>query len=217
MKDTTIYFIRHGEVYNPDRVIYGNVVDVPLSQKGFDQIEILGKRLKNKGIVPDIIFSSPLKRAKQSAQMFQKVYGKTQWVVDSDLRDAGHAELKGLTIEWLKSIGGDIYSYKGDELKGLKFESPQEQAKRIISVIDRIRNQYPDKTVFVIGHGDPTAFAIWKLLHPGLELPSIIEIAKNSYLKKGEAWKFVFDEDGNIVENELIQREDTLVKGEREY
>ncbi len=43
---TTVYFIRHGEVYNPDRVLYGNVVDVPLSEVGFDQIRALGKRLE---------------------------------------------------------------------------------------------------------------------------------------------------------------------------
>jgi len=52
---TTIRLIRHGDVYNPKQIIYGRAVDVPLTEKGKQQLTFLGKILKKYKISPDLI------------------------------------------------------------------------------------------------------------------------------------------------------------------
>lgn len=52
---TEVYLIRHGEVENPKKIIYGRTVDVSLNEAGFKQLEDLGKSLKSEGVVPMVI------------------------------------------------------------------------------------------------------------------------------------------------------------------
>ena len=213
MKNTTLYFIRHGDVYNPKRIVY-NRNDIPLSEEGFRQIESLAKRLKDWGVVPTAIYTSPLRRALQSAEKISQVYAGTQVVQKDNLQDTNARALEGKPMDWLISIGGDIYSNPETRLL---VEKPKLVAKRILAVVKEIRKKHRGETVFIVGHGDPLAFSLWRLLHPEGKLPSIVELGKSDYLKKGEARKFVFDEAGRVLENELFARDESLVKGEREY
>lgn len=209
MQTTTVYLIRHGEVDNPTKAIYGRTVDVSLTTVGFNRIKALARNLKNEGVEPTVIISSPLTRAKQSAEAIREIYGEIPVILEDDFQEADVGNLvfkKELNTDWLKSIGGDVYSYKGSELTGIKIEPPEEQAQRVIHGLQKAVKQYQGKTVFVVTHGDPSAFSMWRLLHPEGELPSISELAKNEYLKKGEAFRIVFDGNGKVVEKESGSR-----------
>lgn len=210
---TTIFLIRHGELDNPQRIIYGP--DISLSPKGLMQMESLAKRLRERSYIPIRIYTSPFKRALQSARKIREVYGNIEIVVKHGLRDTDDTPIIGRSLDWLKSIGGDIYN--SEELRGLSIEKPELIVNRMIVVIKEIQEKNRGETVFVVSHGDSSAFALWRLLHPEGQLPSISELAKSQYLKKGEAFRIVFDGNGKVVENELISREEDLVKGEREY
>lgn len=65
-KTTTVHLVRHGEVHNPDKVLYGRLTGFPLSDLGHAMagrvVEALGER--------DIrsLISSPLERTRQTAQ-----------------------------------------------------------------------------------------------------------------------------------------------------
>lgn len=214
MNTTTIYFIRHGEVYNPKRTVY-NRNDIPLSKEGFRQIESLARRLKSRGVVPAAIYTSSLRRAVESAEKISQVYQGTKTIQIDDLQDTDARAVEGMSMDWLKSIDGDVYD--SEETKDLGIERPQKIVERMLGVVEDVRKKYMGKTIFVVGHGDPLAFSLWRLLHPEGKLPSIVDLEKSGYLKKGEAWKFVFDEAGRVLKNELIARDENLVKGEREY
>src|SRR6266700_7514412 len=67
---TTIYLIRHGEVKNPDNIIYARLPKFDLSANGKKQAEQAAEFLKDKHI--EAIYSSPLERAKQTAEIIQK-------------------------------------------------------------------------------------------------------------------------------------------------
>lgn len=62
---TIIYFMRHGEVHNPDKILYGRLSRFRLSDVGKEGIHTIANELKEKGV--DIIYSSPLLRARQTA------------------------------------------------------------------------------------------------------------------------------------------------------
>ena len=65
---TTIYLVRHGEVYNPEGIIYGRLPGYGLSQKGQAQVEAAAGALAD--LAPfDVLYSSPLQRAQESAAL----------------------------------------------------------------------------------------------------------------------------------------------------
>src|SRR5689334_2207376 len=64
---TTIYLCRHGEVHNPDQVIYGRMPGFPLSIEGKKQAHALGKHLSAKKL--KAIYASPLERTKETASI----------------------------------------------------------------------------------------------------------------------------------------------------
>jgi len=65
-----IYLIRHGETTGDVEERYGGNYDDHLTEKGIAQSERLAKKLSKSGI--QIIFSSPLFRAKETAQILKK-------------------------------------------------------------------------------------------------------------------------------------------------
>jgi broad specificity phosphatase PhoE len=62
---TTVHVMRHGEVYNPDRILYGRLSGYTLSEKGRAQAEAVAGALADKDIV--LVVASPLQRAQETA------------------------------------------------------------------------------------------------------------------------------------------------------
>lgn len=61
-----VHLVRHGEVYNPDRVLYGRLPGFHLSERGVEQAKQTAAFLAERDIA--FIVSSPLERAQQTAQ-----------------------------------------------------------------------------------------------------------------------------------------------------
>lgn len=62
-----IRLIRHGEVENPDHIVYADLPGFALSAKGRSQARATGRHLVDKGIVR--VISSPLERAVETAKL----------------------------------------------------------------------------------------------------------------------------------------------------
>ena len=66
MSDKTIvHVMRHGEVFNPDKILYGRLPDYHLSDKGRAQAERVADWLADRDIV--YVVASPLERAQETA------------------------------------------------------------------------------------------------------------------------------------------------------
>lgn len=63
----TLYIMRHGQkdTSNPDEFDY----DVELTQKGKDDTKIMGQKLKERKIKPDLIVASPAIRTRQTSEI----------------------------------------------------------------------------------------------------------------------------------------------------
>jgi len=70
---TTVHLVRHGEVYNPTKVLYGRLPGFRLSDAGLAQAEVTARFLSGRDIVK--VISSPLERAQQTAAPLAKEYG----------------------------------------------------------------------------------------------------------------------------------------------
>lgn len=64
-------FLRHAESVGNAEVIYQGQGEFPLTAKGITQAQVLARRWKKDGITFDRIISSPLGRAKQTAEILQ--------------------------------------------------------------------------------------------------------------------------------------------------
>ncbi len=70
---TTVHLVRHGEVFNPTKVLYGRLPGFRLSDTGLAQAEVTARFLKGRDIVK--VVSSPLERAQQTAAPLAAEYG----------------------------------------------------------------------------------------------------------------------------------------------
>jgi broad specificity phosphatase PhoE len=70
---TIIHLLRHGEVHNPTKVLYGRLPGFRLSERGLEQAEVAARFLTGRDIVA--VIASPLERAQQTAGPIAAVYG----------------------------------------------------------------------------------------------------------------------------------------------
>jgi broad specificity phosphatase PhoE len=64
-EQTRIHLVRHGEVYNPEGVLYGRLPGFHLSDKGIQQAQAVAEALADRDIVA--VIASPLERAQETA------------------------------------------------------------------------------------------------------------------------------------------------------
>ena len=62
---TTVHVLRHGEVHNPDKILYGRLPDFHLSELGAQMAEAAAEALKDRDVT--YVVASPLERAQETA------------------------------------------------------------------------------------------------------------------------------------------------------
>lgn len=195
--DTTVYFIRHGEINNPNNVFYGGTLDLQLNDIGRKQVIALGRSLQNLGVRPDAVYTSHLFRAKESGQILAGRFGVTI-AEDKRLGDNKIPQFAGLTQteKEEKFPGKDEFD---PNLEG--HESRDEVLERMKSAFEDIVKAHEGKTVFIVGHGDPLRLLLHSLNHPNAhEIPPFDELPQ---LEKGSAQRMVIGKSGNI-EYEIV-------------
>ena len=108
------YIFRHGEsTYNQTGRTQGRTNDSVLTELGKRQALDVGKRLKNKGI--EIIISSPLVRAKQTADLANKELN-VPVNVDEHFIEVNVGEAEGLNYKDIQTKFGDIFAKMHDKM-----------------------------------------------------------------------------------------------------
>ena len=100
------YFLRHGETaWNAEGRFCGST-DVPLSDAGRRQAQLLGRRLQP--ILVEALYSSPLGRALETARLIGKAIGRDP-VVDHRLAELNYGAWEGRTLQEFKRAYPAIY------------------------------------------------------------------------------------------------------------
>jgi broad specificity phosphatase PhoE len=73
MTDTTVHLVRHGEVHNPQGVLYGRLPGFRLSVAGEEMAALDAEALRGRDVT--VVRSSPLERAVQTAAPIAAVFG----------------------------------------------------------------------------------------------------------------------------------------------
>ena len=142
-----IILTRHGQTeWNVLRKMQGKA-DIELNEKGISQAEETAELLKNEKI--NLIICSPLKRAKQTADIINK--GRNIPIIyDDDIAERDFGEFEGTNINDFDYPG--YWSYKQNN-QYEKAENIKVFFERVYSFIEKIKNQYSDKNVLVVAHG----------------------------------------------------------------
>ena len=93
-----IYLVRHGETdWNKERRLQGNK-DIPMNRHGISQIEKIGDYMSDCGYRIDTIISSPLQRARMSAEIIASRIGyeKSRIIIDPLFTERSFGAAEGM-------------------------------------------------------------------------------------------------------------------------
>lgn len=142
-----LYITRHGRTrWNEEGKICGQT-DIPLMEEGLRQAEMLAEEAAGKGI--DLIITSPLTRAVQTAKIVAHACGDIPVVVDERLIEQNFGVYEGeqfQTPAFQENRTQFAYRYPGGE-------SALQVAARTYALLDEIKRKYPDKCVLLVSHG----------------------------------------------------------------
>jgi broad specificity phosphatase PhoE len=124
--------------------------DIPLNQVGVDQIKHAAKHLRDEW---DLILSSPLSRAKDSAEIVASALGIDQVVVEPKLLERSFGIGEGLTYaEWQEQFA-DL-----DHIPGAESKSTIEA--RALDLLQHLSDTYKGMRVLTVSHGALIRFVL---------------------------------------------------------
>ncbi|HKX75277.1 MAG TPA: histidine phosphatase family protein [Acidimicrobiia bacterium] len=156
-----VHLVRHGEVDNPQGLVYGALPRFGLSIRGQRQAELAARHLADRPIAA--VWSSPLERALRTAEVIAHPHGLAV-KVDNTLVEWDHQGWTGLRWDHLPvERPGQLEAYLADPTQ-LDFagESLDELARRIEQAIGRAADITPGELV-VVGHQDPLQAGLLQL------------------------------------------------------
>lgn len=146
-----IIFLRHGETsWNRENRVQGRQ-DVPLNQNGIYQIQQIAKHFLHNQIRFSKICTSPLIRAKQSAEICSQILG-VPIEIEPKFQERGFGELEGKTMEFIEKR----YFVNCEEITDSPYsvESQKEVRQRVSEGLHKlINNSGENKEILVITHG----------------------------------------------------------------
>ncbi|WP_029069010.1 histidine phosphatase family protein [Jonesia quinghaiensis] len=75
MSTTIVHLLRHGEVHNPEKVLYGRLPNYRLSELGQEMARRVAQHLHGEGRDITAVIASPLQRAQETAQPTAQAFG----------------------------------------------------------------------------------------------------------------------------------------------
>ena len=202
-----IYIIRHGKTpWNVDRLLQGGT-DIELNEDGRDLAVKTGEGLKDVDF--DVIFSSPLKRATETAELIRGSRD-IPIITDDRLREISFGSREGERAMALKDDPSDPFYFffhapeKYDPLDGETFQSVMDRTKNFLEErVEPLKNDY--NRIMIVGHGAMNKGLMCHILNHG------IKDYWSGDLQKNCAFTIVqLDDDGY----KLIERNKTFFKKE---
>ncbi|MEY4019507.1 MAG: hypothetical protein RLZZ590_807 [Actinomycetota bacterium] len=163
-----IHLIRHGEVHNPDGVLYGRLPHFRLSDLGHKMAEAAAADLKGQGRKVSAIISSPLLRTRESAEHVQAIFGLNPTIDERLIEPTNLFEGKQLSANYLLRRPLQLFHLRNPN-KPSWGEPYREIAQRMQAAIFDAWNNTFDGDVVLVSHQLPIVMASLSLR--GQKLP----------------------------------------------
>ena len=127
-----IYFVRHGQTDdNMNNIVQGRK-DNLLNENGKNQAEVVGNKLKELNIPFDKIYSSPLKRAVESATIINNILKIGDLEIHPDLTEREFGNLEGLDVSYMRWL------VQNPNFKPVNFETDEQIINRVHNCVKEI-------------------------------------------------------------------------------
>jgi alpha-ribazole phosphatase/probable phosphoglycerate mutase len=164
MNMLNVYLLRHGETtYNADGNRYCGRTDAPLTEKGIGQAQLVSDQLKN--IPLDAVYSSPLQRARNTAQI---AGGNQEVITDNRLIEADFGKWEGKTKEEFIPEDPELWRNWCNDPSQTKAGSTGETALEVVTRVndffESVLLKHPSGNILVVAHNAVNRFYLsWKL------------------------------------------------------
>ncbi|MGN6031522.1 MAG: histidine phosphatase family protein [Thermomicrobiales bacterium] len=151
---TTLYLVRHGQTEGNARHLFIGSTDLPLDPLGERQAVEVGNRFASLPI--DVLISSPMLRARQTAAEIARTTGKEPIVVEG-LSEIDFGTIEGLTIAQVLEQFPEMRA-KMDDIANVDLQWPEGESRftfndRVLTAFLGILERYVNQTVAVVCHG----------------------------------------------------------------
>jgi broad specificity phosphatase PhoE len=160
---TRVLLMRHADVENPNKVIYGHLPGFGLSAIGRAQAAAAGQSLQDSGVRR--IVHSPLDRARETAEIINaQLPAPVPLIPEPALREAEFGRYLQGVPRWQVPIRRPrlfMHKLRRGTLAG--DETIEALGRRVLDVVDRVAREHPGEVSLLISHADPLQ-AAWILL-----------------------------------------------------
>jgi broad specificity phosphatase PhoE len=150
---TRVHLVRHGEVFNPEKILYGRLPGFRLSENGERQAKVTAEYLAGADLAA--VVASPLDRAQQTAAPIAAAHG-LEVRTDPRLIESRNA-FEGNPFE----AGPAVFRYPKlwkllvNPLRPSWGEPYLEIAERMLTAVHYWRDAYPGREVALVSHQLP--------------------------------------------------------------
>ncbi|MBA3071489.1 MAG: histidine phosphatase family protein [Nitrospirae bacterium] len=193
---TTLYLIRHGETEGSETKRYKGSIDVPMSEKGIEQIRktsafISAEVRKHKGSevtseLPNFqaskltaVYCSPLSRALNSAEIIAESNGLKPIVIEA-LKERSFGIWEGMTFTEIKEkYPPEFETWAGNPLRysPIDGESTLEVRDRAVKAVDNLLSNHNSEHIAIVAHGGVNRIILCHIM--GIPLENIFRIEQD--------------------------------------
>ena len=166
MVATTIHLLRHGEVHNPDAVLYGRLPGYRLSERGRAMAHLVADHLAGTGepsstdpVPPrrDVVavIASPLQRAQETATPIAAAFGVELGTDENLIEAANHFEGRTFGVGDGSLRHPEHWPYLRNPFRPSWGEPYREQADRMLAAVDSAREVARGHEVVLVSHQLP--------------------------------------------------------------
>ncbi|HET9895849.1 MAG TPA: histidine phosphatase family protein [Streptosporangiaceae bacterium] len=164
-KPTTTLLLRHGQTELSGERRFSGRADTPLTKEGVKQARLAARRLAQAGREIGVVLSSPLQRARRTAEAVAEATG-APLVIYEELIEADFGAWQGLTFaeasaKWPGELAAWMASPDAAPPEGESFAMV---ALRVLNGLDKLIAAYRHSTVVAVSHVTPIKTLVCRAL-----------------------------------------------------
>lgn len=148
---TVVHLMRHGEVFNPEKILYGRLPGYHLSDLGQQMASMVADSLADRDVA--LVVASPLERAQQTAAPIAASHDLPV-LTDSRLIEAGN-HFEGTRFVPLRLRDPRVWGMVRNPLRPSWGEPYDDIAARMMAAIDAARAHAPGREIVLVSHQLP--------------------------------------------------------------
>ena len=162
-----IIFLRHAQAENnTKRILAGRTEGVPLTKTGIEQAERIAKYLAPIDI--SAIYSSPIERARHTAEFVAKNCSLEEVVIDERLTEIDMGKFTRMNYDDMFAKYGNIFLkfYENDPvISEHEVETFPDVQKRVLDMVDHVLKKHNNENVILVTHMDPIKSMLAKVMN----------------------------------------------------